>query len=261
MEYQKSEATLIQVLLRGLSKNNHYHKLADIINGWRVHDDNIPVNILRIQKYFRSILSQNGSSNGNRNSSSYSGRQNNTHQYLGNVNAHRYHTTLQPSTSKHDLNYYVDADFAGLWNDEISSEPLSVKSRTGYIITFANCPVLWISKLQTEIALSTTEVEYIALSQAMRDLIPLRTLLSELSALTKLMFGSTTTHSTDFKDNMGCIELANAPKMRPRTKRIAIKYHHFRSHVANGSIPRTNWQIFLPSLLLRLPSLPHALLY
>jgi hypothetical protein len=41
---------------------------------------------------------------------------------------------------------------------------LPVRSRTGYVITSASCLVLWSSKLQTEIALSTTEAEYIALS-------------------------------------------------------------------------------------------------
>jgi len=46
---------------------------------------------------------------------------------------------------------------------------------------FASCPVVWVSKLQTEVALSMTEAEYIALSQAMRDLIPLLGLLDELT--------------------------------------------------------------------------------
>jgi hypothetical protein len=143
---------------------------------------------------------------------------------------------LQPSANSRNLDCYVDADFAGMWCDEISEEPFSVKSRTGFVILFANCPVLWSSKLQTEIALSTTEAEYIALSQAMRDLIPMRTLLTELGTLTKFTFGDTITHSTVFEDNKGCVELANAPKMCPRTKHIALKYHHFRSHVASGDI-------------------------
>jgi hypothetical protein len=143
---------------------------------------------------------------------------------------------LRPTSESHNLDCYVDADFAGLWDFEGSDDPNSVKSRTGYVITFANCPVLWVSKLQTEIALSTTEAEYIALSQAMRDLIPMRNLLVELASITKLQFGSTITHSTIFEDNKGCVELVNAPKMRPRTKHIAIKYHHFRSHVSRGDI-------------------------
>jgi hypothetical protein len=143
---------------------------------------------------------------------------------------------LRPSPGTRNLDCYVDADFAGMWDFETSDDPASVKSRTGYVITFANCPVLWASKLQTEIALSTTEAEYIALSQAMRDLIPMRTLLTEIATLTKLPIGDTIAHSTVFEDNKGCVELANAPKMRPRTKHISIKYHHFRSHVARGDI-------------------------
>jgi hypothetical protein len=39
-----------------------------------------------------------------------------------------------------------------------------------------------------------------------------------------------------YEDNTGAYELAKAPKMRPRTKHIALKYHHFREHVNNGTI-------------------------
>ena len=70
----------------------------------------------------------------------------------------------------------------------------------------------------------------------MRDLIPMRILLTELASLMKLEIGKTTTHSAVFEDNKGCIKLANAPKMPTRTNHISIKYHHFRYHVANGDI-------------------------
>jgi len=142
---------------------------------------------------------------------------------------------LRPSNSR-SLDCYVDADFAGLWSADLAHDPISVKSRTGYVITFASCPILWSSKLQTEIALSTTEAEYIAMSQATRDLIPMKDLLHELASATKLIVGDTITHSTIFEDNRGCVDLANAPKLRLHTKHIGLKYHHFRSHVANGSI-------------------------
>ena len=135
-----------------------------------------------------------------------------------------------------NLDCFVDADFAGTWSPSTSDDPSSVKSRTGYVITLASCPVLWSSKLQSEVALSTTEAEYIALSQSTRDLLPLRSLLLELSKATKLIVGSTTAHSTIFEDNKGCVELATAPKMRPRTRHIALKYHHFRSHIDNGNL-------------------------
>jgi len=142
---------------------------------------------------------------------------------------------LKP-TSDCNFNCFVDADFAGTWSASTTDNLSSVKSRTGCVITFASCPVLWCSKLQTEIAFSTTEAEYIALSQSARDLIPMRHLLHKLSQATKLIVGSTIAHSTVFEDNKGCVELANAPRMCPRTCHIALKYHHFRPHVENGNL-------------------------
>jgi len=67
------------------------------------------------------------------------------------------------------LDCYVDADFAGLWKVENESDPVCVKSRTGYVLLLGGCPLTWASRLPTEIALSTVEAEYIALSTAMRD--------------------------------------------------------------------------------------------
>jgi hypothetical protein len=136
----------------------------------------------------------------------------------------------------HTIDCYVDADFAGAWTLDSSHDPGSVKSRSGYIITYASCPRLWSSKLQTEIALSTTEAEYISLSQALRDLIPLRTIFKELSAICKIPSSQVNTHSTVFEDNKGCVDLIAAPTMRPRSRHIAIKYHHFREYVKRGDI-------------------------
>jgi hypothetical protein len=133
------------------------------------------------------------------------------------------------------LDCYVDADFAGLYSVEDVQDPVSVKSRTGYCLTLGNCPVIWVSKLQTEIALSTTEAEYIALSQSMRDLLPMRRLLEEAGKALNLDFSDPAIlHSTVFEDNNGAISLALSPKMTPRTKHIAIKYHHFREHVGEA---------------------------
>ena len=144
-------------------------------------------------------------------------------------------TILTPNGT-HKLDCFVDADFAGGFDHEISDNRSSVLSRTGYSITYSGCPLLCISKMQTEIALSTTEAEYIALSQSMRDLIPLRSILMDLSKVMNVNPELPVTHSTVFEDNNGALELARAPKYRPRTKHIAIKYHHFREHVKNKSI-------------------------
>ena len=133
------------------------------------------------------------------------------------------------------LDCYCDADFAGLYNVENKQDPVCVRSRTGYCLTLGSCPVIWVSKLQTEIALSTTEAEYIALSQAMQDLIPMRRLLQEVGNVLKLPFSKPAIlHSTMFEDNNGALTIATSPKISPRTKHIAIKYHHFKTSVGEG---------------------------
>ena len=142
---------------------------------------------------------------------------------------------FKPDRNK-SIDTYVDASFAGEWNTAWSDEPSSVMSRTGYIILYANCPIIWTSKLQTEIALSTTESEYIAFSQALRDVIPLIELLRELSASVQFEQSTPIIHCTVHEDNKGCIDLVEIPKMRPRTKHIALKYHHFRTFVKNKTV-------------------------
>jgi hypothetical protein len=132
------------------------------------------------------------------------------------------------------LDCYVDADFAGLWGSEDPEEHLSVRSRTGYVLTLGGCPVSWCSKLQTEVALSTMEAEYIALSHSMRDLLPMQRLLAEVNDA--LGLSSASSPSTVYEDNTGALTLANLPRLTPRSKHIAVKYHFFRQHVADGSV-------------------------
>jgi len=51
------------------------------------------------------------------------------------------------------LDCYIDAYFAGQWGYEDKNDPSGMKSCTGFIIFMPECPILWISKLQTEIAI------------------------------------------------------------------------------------------------------------
>jgi hypothetical protein len=69
------------------------------------------------------------------------------------------------------LDLYVDADFAGQWSYENDMDPTSVKSRSGWLVTIGGSPIAWVSRLQSEISLSTMEAEYVALSSSMKDLI------------------------------------------------------------------------------------------
>jgi hypothetical protein len=134
------------------------------------------------------------------------------------------------------LEVYVDADFAGGWKDGDHSSPESVLSRTGFVIMYAGCPITWSSKLQTEIALSTTESEYIALSTSMRETIPFLNLLKEISDMFGLLEKKPVFQCTVWEDNESCIKVANSPKFTPRTKHIAIKYHRFRKYVSDKTI-------------------------
>jgi len=132
----------------------------------------------------------------------------------------------------------VDADFAGNWNkEEAALDADTARSRSGYVITFAGCPILWASKLQTHIALSTTEAEYMALSAALRDVIPLMELAKEMQQRGFLITSTVPRiHCKVFEDNSGAIEIATTHKYRPRTKHINTQYHHFRHYVDNGEI-------------------------
>ncbi len=114
-----------------------------------------------------------------------------------------------------------------------------MKSRSGFVITLGSVPVAWASKLQTETALSTMEAEYILLSQALRVLLPLRIILDEVSISLSLKSNPhSAIKSTIIEDNQACLSLATSdlPKMTPRSKSIAVKYHWFREHLEPGVI-------------------------
>ena len=108
------------------------------------------------------------------------------------------------------LECFVDADFCGNWNKLASSKDTSIaKSRTGYLIRSAGCPIVWGAKLQTQIAVSTSETEYIALSTAMREVIPIINIIQELRERKFIEANSTTDfHCKVFQDNSGALELA-----------------------------------------------------
>jgi hypothetical protein len=135
------------------------------------------------------------------------------------------------------LEVFVDADFAGGWDPTTADDADTVYSRTGFVIRYAGCPLLWTSKLQTEIALSTAEAEYIAMSQALRETIPLMNLMQEMNVIFKLHIPQPKFVVRVHEDNQSCIAMANNPKFTPRTKHIAIKYHHFRKHVITHANP------------------------
>mmetsp|Transcript_18227 Transcript_18227/g.25731 ORF Transcript_18227/g.25731 Transcript_18227/m.25731 type:complete len:97 (-) Transcript_18227:388-678(-) len=88
-------------------------------------------------------------------------------------------------------------------------------------------PVIWGSKLQSEIPLSTMEVEYIALSTGMRELVGLRKLVKEMVERMALKSEGVSLVSKVFEVNEAALNhaLSQLPKLTPRTKHIGVKYH------------------------------------
>ena len=102
---------------------------------------------------------------------------------------------------------------------------------------YMGCPILWKSSMQSLIALSTTKAEYIALSTALREVINVIHLLQELQEFKFYVHSNRPTiQCRTFEDNMSCIKLATDHRNRPRTKHLAIRLHHFCSHVINKTI-------------------------
>jgi hypothetical protein len=144
--------------------------------------------------------------------------------------------SLKPNSKGFEC--YVDASHAGDWKQSAAADdPSTARSRTGYVIQFAGYPVVWASKIQTEIALSVTEAEYIALSMAAREILPLLSLAKEAAKLKVIPDVDTPKiRCRIFEDNIGAVEMANVPKMRPRTKHLNVKYHFFRQFVQKGML-------------------------
>ena len=133
---------------------------------------------------------------------------------------------------------FVDADFAGGFRkDEDLQDPSTARSRTGYVIYVFGVPITWGSKLQTEIALSTMESEYIALSTAAREVLSLRNLLHEACVMLKVTKDfKFIAKSKIFEDNQGALGLSQIPHLTPRSKHYATKLHFFRSHCKPNGI-------------------------
>ena len=145
---------------------------------------------------------------------------------------------MDPNPDKFKVDCYPDADFAGMWGHEKPTDPACVKSRTGFCITFADCPVLWVSKLQTETALSTMEAEINALAHSCRELFPIIDMTKSLGKAIGMPTGETTINVSIHEDNAGALVLAKTlpPQFTPRSKYYASKTIWFREEINKRGI-------------------------
>lgn len=118
---------------------------------------------------------------------------------------------------------YADASFGGNLDTK-------GKSTGGYAFLLAGAAISWRSKLQSVIALSTAEAEYMALSEASRETMFLRHILQEIDYM------SSPTPTTLFEDNQPAIKISNNPVTSARTKHVNLRYHFVRERVEDNDI-------------------------
>jgi hypothetical protein len=123
--------------------------------------------------------------------------------------------------ASHYIKGYCDADYAG--------DSSNFKSTSGYVFFLANGPISWKSKLQSIIAQSTTEAEYVAINAATKEAVYIKQLLKELNEFKQEIFPL-------YTDNNGALLLAKNPIFHERTKHIAVKYHYIRDLISQGII-------------------------
>ncbi|KAL5842405.1 hypothetical protein ACOSQ3_013008 [Xanthoceras sorbifolium] len=119
---------------------------------------------------------------------------------------------LRFGETNHVLVGYTDADMAG----DVDSR----KSTSGYLITFAGGAVSWQSKLQKCVALSTTEAEFIAATEACKELLWMKKFLNEL--------GVQQDRYQLFCDSQSAIHLGKNSSFHSRSKHIDVRYHWIR---------------------------------
>lgn len=118
------------------------------------------------------------------------------------------------------LTGYVDAD----WGSDVTDR----HSYSGFVFKFAGAPISWGSKKQKSVALSSTESEYMALSEGVKEAIYLQNLMCELKCIQKPII--------IYNDNQSAIKLSENAIFHSRTKHISVRYHFTREAVECGKI-------------------------
>jgi hypothetical protein len=136
-------------------------------------------------------------------------------------------------TKSYRINYKALPDkinfFSG-YADAAYANSDDCRSTTGYVFLAGNGAITWSSKRQISTALSSTQAEYVALSEASREACWLRNLYTELGMLREDM------PTTISGDNDGSIAMARNPQFHKRTKHIAVRWHWIRELVQENTI-------------------------
>ena len=114
---------------------------------------------------------------------------------------------------------FVDANWAG----DVETR----RSTSGYVILIAGAAVSWASRRQPTVASSTTEAEYMAVSEVIKQVIWTRRLVGDL--------GFKIDEATVIQcDNRGAVFLCANATDHKRMKHIDIKHHFIREKIETG---------------------------
>eukprot|EP00253_Pinus_taeda_P031249 PITA_31249 len=108
------------------------------------------------------------------------------------------------------LQGYVDANMVGDRDNK--------RSTTGYVFTVGGTTISWVSKLQSVVALSTTEAEYVATTKASKKMIWLQRFLDELGKKQEL--------GRLYSESQSAIHLTKNSTFHSKTRHIHLKYHY-----------------------------------
>lgn len=131
-------------------------------------------------------------------------------------------------TSDYKLIYRDDNDvpLSGFADSDWANDKGDRKSTTGFLIQVYGNLVVWCSKKQQLVTLSTTEAEYVAACQAVQESIWVEKLLTDLDIEVKYPIEIN-------EDNFGCVMISKNPETK-RTKHIDVKFHFLRNLVWEG---------------------------
>ena len=115
--------------------------------------------------------------------------------------------------STRDLHGYTDSDWAG--NKE-------TRSTGGYVFQLGNRLISWKSKLQPTVTLLSCEAEYMAATQATKEVVWLQRLLAHLGQLNSDLTELTLLYC----DNQGAIQVSQNLMHHKHMKHINIQYHY-----------------------------------
>ena len=117
---------------------------------------------------------------------------------------------------------YTDSDFAGCVDSQ--------KSITGYCFKFGNGAISWKWKLQECTATSTTEAEYVAASDAIKEALWFDRLVHTFRQV------DSDSALVVYNDSQGVVALSKNPVHHNASKHIDVQYHFDRDCVIKGKI-------------------------